>query len=147
MGEDAENLFTTYADKNGYYASKQFGQINIEQHIDYLLYKHIGAKPISIDVKSQKRQYKISQPNKTVIELKNVRGEIGWLYGNADKIAFQYETSFLIFDRKELVSFTEKYLAESKPEIITRNKRKDEFFWIDFIVLKEKLPHEEWAKE
>lgn len=74
-------------------------------HIDYF------AGEYSYDVKSlKKRRAKDNQvdPDIIWIEFKNVRGNIGWLYGKANRIAFELQEEFIIVDREDL-----KKIAES----------------------------------
>ena len=52
------------------------------------------------------------KPNSNIIfiEIKSVGGNKGWIYGDADYIAFQKPDGFLIFPRKNLQKFTDSNL-------------------------------------
>ena len=67
------------------------------------------------------------------VEFHNVAGKRGWLYGEADKIAFEREKDFVIVDRIALTKFCEKAVApifvasagEALYKIYRRKSRKD----------------------
>ena len=46
------------------------------------------------------------------VELRNVHGDTGWLYGRADCIAFHHPTSFTVVRRLDLVDLVEGLMAE-----------------------------------
>lgn len=81
---------------------------DIKNHIDgYFIY---DGKKYSYDVKSLKKINRSDDKfdlNKIWIEFQNVNGDIGWLYGEADYICFEYENEFLCVNRKMLVQFCE----------------------------------------
>jgi len=135
-GLRAEDLFREFAEKQGYAFEESPPSWNIHKHIDCFLSK--DGKKRSFDVKALKRvargnQY--SQNSEIWVEFKNVRGRKGWLYGEADMIAFQdTEDSFLIFKREDLVSFCEEMVDETAVasstrdalyKVYTRKDRKD----------------------
>lgn len=76
-------------------------------HID------IFAGSESYDVKSLKkkssRDNKVS-PDIVWVELKNVRGKSGWLYGKATRIAFELEKEFILVNREMLKAVTESLI-------------------------------------
>jgi hypothetical protein len=77
------------------------------RHIDFVS-QSLG----SFDVKARKRinrSDKSEQDELIWIEFKNVAGNNGWLYGQADYIAFEQSDHFVVVERKHLVG-----LAESK---------------------------------
>lgn len=66
------------------------------------------------------------------VELRNVHGELGWLYGEADYIAFETRKYWLIVDRKFLMAYvegaTQKNQRSQRPEVYKlyqREGRKD----------------------
>lgn len=70
------------------------------------VYEHwdlsINAK---IDVKSIKKQSRhdlVYNENFHWVELKNVKGSLSWLYGNADFFAFEVEDYWIIVEKKAL---------------------------------------------
>jgi hypothetical protein len=61
-----------------------------------------------VDVKSMK------DPNTVWIEFKNVRGDDGWLYGEATHFAFERHSCFLVVEKSNLIS-----LVDSKVDMQT----------------------------
>ena len=65
---------------------------------------------VKYDVKGMKK-YRRSDDKPTDrlhwIELRNVNGKNGWLYGDADVIAFETRKWWVLVDRKDLVQFIE----------------------------------------
>lgn len=87
------------------------------------------------DVKAMKK-WKRSDPEPTdrmhYVELRNVNGELGWLYGEADYIVFETRRYWLVVNRRFLMAFiegaTEKNERTPKPEVYKlyqRTGRKD----------------------
>ena len=87
------------------------------------------------DVKAMKK-WRREDPEPTdrmhYVELRNVHGELGWLYGEADYIAFETRKYWLVVNRKFLMAFvegaTQKNLRSQKPEVYKlyqRDGRKD----------------------
>jgi hypothetical protein len=87
------------------------------------------------DVKAMKK-WKRADPEPTdrmhYVELRNVHGELGWLYGEADYIVFETRSYWLVVDRRFLMAFiegaTEKNERSPKPEVYKlyqRTGRKD----------------------
>ena len=73
---------------------------NRNEHWDF----EINGK--KIDVKSEKNTGLGN--SYTILEIIDVYGTMGWLYGNADYIAFQSGDSFIITSRKRLVDYHQK---------------------------------------
>ena len=87
------------------------------------------------DVKAMKK-WRRDDPDPTdrihYVELRNVHGELGWLYGEADYIAFETRRYWLVVDRKFLMAYvegaTQKNLRSQRPEVYKlyqREGRKD----------------------
>jgi hypothetical protein len=89
------------------------------------------------DVKGMKR-FRRSDPEPTdrlhYIELRNVNGKVGWLYGKADYIAFETRSWWIVVDRAKLADFVEGAIWSGndqfglKPEpykLIQREGRQD----------------------
>ena len=135
LGERAEHLFIVLAVKSGWKISASSKDENIEDHWDYLIEKE--NELFKVEVKSQKRINrgdKDEQTQFTWVELRNVRGKVGWLFGKADLIAFEKEKSFILVKRLELLALVNKKVnlvakvREAKDalyKIYTRIGRKD----------------------
>ena len=109
-GRMAEVRFKRAAEKLGFEVTKASRKEDMHKHIDYwLLYtdrKH------AVDVKGN------NLPDEIWCEFKNVRGNPGWMYGNAHIIAFDIpeEGGFAIVDRQELAFWCEKNVID---ELVT----------------------------
>jgi len=105
-GRMAEVRFKRAAEKLGFEVTKASRKEDMHKHIDYwLLYtdrKH------AVDVKGN------NLPDEIWCEFKNVRGNPGWMYGNAHIIAFDIpeEGGFAIVDRQELAFWCEKNVID-----------------------------------
>lgn len=127
-GKRTEEKFKAVASDIGYDVVKSDLQTDIKKHIDFFLTN--DGVTIGVDVKGN------NKPHEIWCEFKNVGGNTGWMYGEADIIAFDMpsEECFFIVDREELVSLCEFVVSDklvyNKSEAF-RNKyqrkgRKDE---------------------
>jgi len=123
-GRMAEVRFRRAAEKLGFKVMKASRQEDMHKHIDYwLLYtdrKH------AVDVKGN------NLPDEIWCEFKNVRGNPGWMYGNAHIIAFDMpeEGGFAVVDRQELAFWCEKnvideFVTEKRHAYRRKYSRKD----------------------
>ena len=77
-------------------------------HVDY--FSDFGK----IDVKARKRVARSddnTQDDLVWLEFKNVQGKLGWLYGEADWIAFERNDDFVLVRRHDLAIMAEKLCA------------------------------------
>lgn len=119
-GKKAEERFTQLMVERGNTCIKSSRQDDITKHIDYYV------NGIGVDVKGNRHL------NTIWLELTNVRGEKGWLRGEAEYIAFDIVEleSFCIFRRDDLFAFVKNIseIAESKNDymkLYTREGRQD----------------------
>lgn len=100
------------------------------------MYEHWDLKiEAKIDLKALKKEnrYDISyNENFHYVELKNVNGKLGWLYGNADYFAFELESYWVLVDKNDLQNFIKhkcvgKSIGQTKDvyELYQRPNRKD----------------------
>jgi DNA-binding Lrp family transcriptional regulator len=76
------------------------------------------------DVKAMKK-WKRENPEPTdrmhYVELRNVHGELGWLYGEADYIVFETRRYWIVVNRRSLMPYieglTEKDERSAEPEV------------------------------
>ena len=155
-GKETEVLFRKLAEVRGYEVFPSPPHININNHIDYYLYKN--GKTISVDIKSGKkinRSNLYAQEEWVWIELKNVKGQRGWLYGDAIYIAFEIEEGFFIVKRKQLENLVENLIEntyvskaeDAKYKKYTRVGREDILTLMTLKDFKENLTNEIWIKE
>lgn len=135
LGLKTESLFEEVAKKENFIVRKSSLSEDRHKHIDFFLEQ--DHFKYSVDVKARKKttrgDVKVND-EWTWIEFKNVLGRKGWLYGEADYIAFERADDFLMVNRENLVKFCEDkvdlktmvskpYLAEYK--VYQRQGRKD----------------------
>lgn len=123
-GKQVEYLFESVARKNGWSAIHASKQDDMYRHIDYVIKK--DNRTLTVDVKSQKREARFMniQDEWHAIEFVGVvypatktvhfshtpfnartpdfllgSGRPGWLYGDADMIAFELQSRFILVDR------------------------------------------------
>lgn len=101
-GSSGENLFSKVAKDRGFSVKNPTEDENMKSHIDFWITKN--GKTNSVDVKGLKKSI---DDGEVWIEFKNVRGDNGWLYGDADFIAFQLQDSFLLVNRLSLIDIVE----------------------------------------
>jgi hypothetical protein len=103
LGTDAEKLFSTTCNS----LSKPFRFAtpfeNKKRHFDYIVKDN--SKYLKIEVKSMKARHRGEDPDPSIVyvEIYNIDGGPGWVYGDADYIAFQLPDKFLCVSRVELV--------------------------------------------
>lgn len=124
----SEQLFAQMIKKVGLNALPSSEEEDMFKHIDFYLkmdiknkskkdsIKHDNSKISSIlhnatvEVKSHKnvgRGKHAVGDRYALVETVNVRGNQGWLYGEANYIAFRYDESFIIVPRTALISIVE----------------------------------------
>lgn len=87
-------------------------KVDMFDHIDLFL-----GNGTSVDVKRQKKINIYDTTYSTThtwIELKNVRGNPGWLYGKATHIAFALNDHYIVVDRLSMVEWMENILHKYK---------------------------------
>lgn len=135
LGEKAEEFFILSAVQHGWKISAASNQENIDEHWDYLIER--DDQKYKVEVKSEKRIQRAdpdSQKDLVWVELRNVRGQVGWLFGKADLIAFEKVQSFSFVKRLDLLGLVNQkvnLVAKAKSakdalyKIYTRAGRKD----------------------
>lgn len=129
-GNKAEQRFRELAEKNEWMWKDATDEEDIHSHIDCYIQKD-GAE-FAVDVKAVGAPHKYLQ-GKVWIEIRNVQGNAGWLYGKADLIAFERENGFLMVDREVLRKWIEdnvdrEYVndrTKALMKVYTRPNRKD----------------------
>lgn len=127
IGKTTEKLFVSACEQFGYCCEKTNEYIDIHQHIDYFI-KRTNGTQTSVDVKGG------NHPNLIWVEFKNVLGEKGWMYGEAEKIAFDMPeiNGFILVDRIELLDYCKQTIQpifvsklEATRKLYQRENRKD----------------------
>ncbi len=135
LGDKAEELFILMAVKLGWKISASTKEQNIDEHWDYLIEK--DDQQFKVEVKAEKRIQRADdalQANFIWVEIRNVRGKVGWLFGKADLIAFEKEKTFFFVKRLDLLAVVNqkvnlvakvKSAQDALYKIYTREGRKD----------------------
>lgn len=141
-GKKAEESFSKISKKHGFICTAASREENIHSHIDFFL--EGKNKTVSVDVKARKKtNRKDSKFNDewVWIEIKNVRGSKGWLYGKADFICFENKAGFLLIPRKSLINIVNQHVRfdlsmvekayQAKYRIYQRFGRRDQITQIE----------------
>lgn len=135
LGDKAEETFILLAVKTGWKVSASSKEQNIDEHWDYLIEKE--DQIFKVEVKAEKRLQRAdeAQQEKFIwVEIRNVRGKVGWLFGKADLIAFEKEKTFFFVKRLDLLAIINqkvnlvarvKSAKDALYKIYTREGRKD----------------------
>jgi hypothetical protein len=153
--KSAESSFASLARKRGWIVVEASRKGNIDEHFDYEISK--DDRHYRVDVKSKKRLTRRTgdvQDDLIWIEFRSVRDTKGWLFGDADLIAFETQDGFRIVERKSLVRVINKHVKlhvkADKPEdalykVYTRKGRPDEITLIKAGDL-DSILWDEWKK-
>ena len=157
LGQKAEGLFVDTAQKSGWRVSVSSKVENINEHWDYQITN--GEENFKIEVKSAKRIQRNEiglQFEYTWVEIHGVRPkDAGWLFGKADLIAFEKESSFIFVKRLDLLAVVNKKVnlvakvqdpKDALYKIYTRDKRKDKLTLLPTRDIEE-IKFMEWKKE
>ena len=116
-GLGAEQIFDQIAESKNLSIKNAKRRENMHKHIDKHVTREDGSA-WSVDIKARKKTSRSdsnAQDDWIWIEFQNVKGNNGWLYGEADNIAFETQDSFVIVDRNSLVDYVENAVDMGKP--------------------------------
>lgn len=119
-GRLTEQLFADTIKKLGYYSKESTLNEDRHGHFDLIISTHS-----KVDIKS----IKVNDENHHYVELKNVQGNLGSLYGDTDYFAFETKDYFIYVDKIKLQEFiADKCKAKercTRPEIYKLYNRAD----------------------
>jgi hypothetical protein len=157
LGEKAEGLFAKIAHQAGWQVSPSSKDENIDEHWDFHISK--DAVNFKVEVKSAKRIHRNDsglQFEYIWVEIHGVRPkDTGWLFGKADLIAFEKESSFIFVKRLDLLAVVNKKVnlvakvrnpKDALYKIYTRNGRKDKLTLLPTSDIEE-IKIMEWKKD
>lgn len=107
-GEETQDEFVEIAKSRGYEVEKANRHEDRVLHFDYKIIK--DGKLHRVEVKGMKRlnrRFAERQDEWVTLEFRGIAGYKGWLYGEADFIAFQTHDGFVLVKRDELVKLAE----------------------------------------
>lgn len=122
------------------------------RHIDY--HSFFGT----IDVKAKKKLNRLDskgQDEFVWLEFKNIKGNVGWLCGETDIIAFERDNDFVLVSRSNLLDMAEKKcelnkrVTYSKDALYKGYQRKGRRDLISIVKMSDilSIPHRIWSKE
>jgi hypothetical protein len=116
-GQAVEAEFVATAVARGYTVIESTIEVDRKDHIDYYITKNGVTK--SVDIKGIRGVGSQRDKNEhTWIELQNVNGRKGWIYGNQDLIVFERVDHWLFVDRQSLARWID--LVVDKDRIVDR---------------------------
>ena len=155
-GLGAEQLFDQIATSKHLEIKSAKRRDNIQKHIDKYVIDDVGTW--SVDIKARKKTRRSddnAQDDWIWIEFQNVRGNTGWLYGEADYIAFETQDNFVIVKKDSLIKYVEgavdmgksvKYSGEAKYKTYRRAGRNDLLTMVELSEIKKNCEHSVWEK-
>jgi len=121
--EKSDIIFQKIAISNNMIIKKSSYNTDIFDHIDY--YMTYNNKSFTVDIKSAKKFMEFNHSNGSIldewiwVELKNVNGKNGWLYGKADYVVYVFLKELWFINRKRLINFINQKLIK---EYVTDKK-------------------------
>ena len=155
-GLGAEQLFDKIAASKHLEIKNAKRRDNIQKHIDKYVTDDVGTW--SVDIKARKKTRRSdnnAQDDWIWIEFQNVRGNTGWLYGEADYIAFETQDNFAIVKKDSLIEYVEgavdmgksvKYSGEAKYKTYRRAGRNDLLTMVELSEIKNNCKYSIWEK-
>ena len=155
-GLGAEQLFDQIAESKSLEIKNAKRRENMQKHIDKYVTDDVGTW--SVDIKARKktsRSNSQAQDDWIWIEFQNVRGNAGWLYGEADRIAFETQDNFIIVDRSSLIDYVEnvvdmgksvKYSSQAQYRTYRRAGGNDLLTMVELSEIKKNCKHFVWEK-
>ena len=155
-GLGAEQLFDQIAESKSLEIKNAKRRENMQKHIDK--YVTENGETWSVDIKARKktsRSNSQAQDDWIWIEFQNVRGNAGWLYGEADRIAFETQDDFIVVDRSSLIDYVEdvvdmgksvKYSSQAQYKTYRRAGRNDLLTMVELSEIKKNCNHFVWQK-
>lgn len=100
---NANAAFKAVCYKAGWKISELSSNQDMFKHVDYMVHMPKHGKTFSVDIKGDKE----FSATHALVEVRNVRGDDGWVFGEAQFIAFQVGEEFRLVKRADLVNILE----------------------------------------
>ena len=161
-GKQAEQKFVDIAKNRNFTVTKASLKQDKEKHWDYEISKQLthGFYKRKFDIKSIKKVNGVLTDELIYVELQNVGGGKGWLYGEADGIVFEMSDSFVLVSLDDLREKVESLVDVNAESILTEKNKKpyviyDRKKWDNnqdrFLLVKKEdilsIPYTEWKFE
>lgn len=92
IDDDATSAFLALCKRRNYGVTKSSRDDDMKRHIDFYVTR--GNQTLKVELKGLKR---LVDDGLFLIELRNVNGDAGWLYGEADQVAFYLGNDRFLF--------------------------------------------------
>jgi hypothetical protein len=105
QGDKAENSFKNLLISEGLQV-RDADTVEQRNHVD--LIANENNQNVRYEIKSRKKISRSDddyQDSLVWIEIQNVRGDLGWLFGASDYIVFERNKDFVVVDREKLADF------------------------------------------
>jgi len=155
-GLGAEELFDQIALSKHLEIKNARRRENMQKHIDKYVTDDVGTW--SVDIKARKKTRRSddnAQDDWIWIEFQNVRGNTGWLYGEADCIAFETQDNFVIVKKDSLIDYVEgavdmgksvKHSSQARYKTYRRAGRNDLLTMVELSEIKNNCEYSIWEK-
>lgn len=119
-----EKNFAIKAIDKGFWLVHSNEDQDMKEHWDWKVINPNNLKETLVDNKGAKKKNRsdsIADYSITWLEIQNVRGEKGWLKGNADYITFQLKDEILIVSRENLLDWLRKKITNKTKVVSPKN--------------------------
>ena len=106
IGANGEAAFEAILKANNFNYKKTTGDRDMRDHVDFDLFE--SGKTIGVDVKGAKA---CADEGRMILEVLNVQGREGWVFGKAALIAFLIRGEFWLVQRKKLAAWVNNSLG------------------------------------
>lgn len=139
--QESEKNFAETCRKNNILVTPSSEKSNIEKHVDFYLTYPFFKKEVAVDFKGAKRKSRNdSTQNFDIvwIEIQNVKGNKGWLYGEANEIVFERGDHYLFIPKILLQKYTDSikdkeiYYTKNLEKFYQRKNRQDIIYFTTF---------------
>jgi len=105
LGQNAEDLFYNYFRTNNIRIRVATTTENRKRHYDFVVFEKSLDRFIKVEVKAIKARKRGLPPDPSIVylEVNDIEGYPGWIYGEADYVAFQTPNGFVMVNRLGLV--------------------------------------------
>lgn len=128
-------MFKTKSEEEFYNLFETENKREATDHENIFLHFDMVIDDVKIDVKGLKKTNRgdsTFNPEIHWVEFQNVHGNVGWVKGEADKIAFETLNGYLIVNRLDLYEFCKRKIVDRKVynkkelyKLYTRPNKKD----------------------
>jgi len=110
IGSEAEQKFWTLCRSKGFLIRPSSSHENRIDHFDFLVAFSI-SQFVRVEVKSIKARRRGEMPDPSIVflEIQNIDGGKGWIYGQCDYVALEQPKGFILYRNQDLVQYAERF--------------------------------------